>query len=135
MPDPSTSPQNSRGLTAGLLSFWGSAGRHVMAVVELAGIEGKEAAGLYVRLAVMLIAALIFLVFGYFLMLLFVVFLIGTLFGLAWFWIFLGLLALLHFLVAFLCATHVKRHLKTPVFAATSAEIRKDLESLKSVKP
>ncbi len=134
MPESTTSPPQSRGLTAGLLSFWGSAGRHVLAVVELAGIEGKEAIALYVRLAVMLIAALIFLVFGYFLALLFVVFLIATIFGVSWLWIFLGL-GLLHFLLAFLCATHVRTHMKTPVFAATTAEIRKDLESMKSAKP
>ncbi|MEX1119152.1 MAG: phage holin family protein [Terrimicrobiaceae bacterium] len=134
MSETSTPPQNSRGLTAGFLSFWGSAGRHVLAVVELAGIESKEAIALYVRLAVMLVAALIFLIFGYFLALLFVVFLIATIFGISWLWIFLGL-ALLHFLLAFVCATHVRTHLKTPVFASTSAEIRKDLESLKSVKP
>jgi len=134
MPDFSMPPQSSRGLTAGLLSFWGSVGRHILALVELAGMEGKEAIALYVRLAVMLIAGLIFLVFGYFLTLLFVVFLIATIFGVSWLWIFLGL-AVLHFLVALLCAIHVKTHLKSPVFTATSAEIRKDLESLKSVKP
>jgi len=127
--------QNARGLTAGLLSFWGSAGRHVLALAELAGLEGKAAVALYVRLAVMLVACLIFLVFGYFLTLLFVVFLIATIFGVSWLWIFLGGLALLHFMVAFLCALHVKTHLQTPVFEATSSEIRRDLESLKSVKP
>ncbi len=134
MPDFTTPPQNSRGLTADLLSFWGSAGRHVVAVVELAGIEGKEAVALYVRLAVMLLAAIIFVVFGYVLTLFFLAFLIAIIFGVSWLWICLGF-ALLHFLVAFLCATHVRTHLKSPVFAATSAEIRKDLQSLKSVKP
>lgn len=133
MSDPSMPRQNARGLTAGLLSFWGSAGRHVLALAELAGLEGKAAVALYVRLAVMLVACLIFLVFGYFLALLFVVFLIATIFGVSWLWIFLGL-GLLHFLVAFLCALHVKTHLRTPVFEVTSSEIRKDLESLKSAK-
>lgn len=117
-----------------ILSLWGSAGRHIQALVELAGLEGREALALYLRLAVMLVAALIFLVFGYVLILLFFAFLIAHLFGISWIWITLAL-ALIHFLVTFLCATHVRTHMRSPVFAATSAELRRDFEALKSSKP
>jgi uncharacterized membrane protein YqjE len=116
------------------LSLWGSVGRHIQSLLELAGLEGREALALYVRLAVMLVAALIFLVFGYVLALLFFAFLIAHLFGISWIWITLGL-AVLHLLVTFLCASHVRTHMRSPVFTATSAELRKDFEALKTSKP
>ncbi len=127
-------PPAQRGFVGELLSLWGSGGRHICAIIELAGLEGREALALYLRLAVMLFAAVVFLVFGYLLILLFVAFLAALLFGVSWLWISLGL-ALLHFLVAFLCASHVRRHMRAPVFTSTSAEIRKDLDSLKSARP
>ncbi len=127
------SAQTPRGLMVEVLSLWGSAGRHIQALLELAGLEGREALALYVRLAVMLVAALIFLVFGYVLALLFFAFLIAHLFGISWIWITLGL-AVLHFLVTFLCASHVRTHMRSPVFTATSAELRRDFEALKTSK-
>lgn len=121
----------SRGIVAELLSLVGSFGRHVQSLGALAGEEAREAAELYLRLAVMLLAAIFFAAFGYVIILLFLAFLIATIFQVAWIWILLGF-SILHLLVAFLCATHVKNHWKTPVFPATSAEIRRDLDSLKS---
>lgn len=127
-------PKASRGLTAELLSLWGSAGRHIQALVELAGIEGREAVALYIRLAIMLGAALVFLVFGYIFALLFVAFLVATIFGVSWLWISLAL-AILHLIVCILCATHVRTHFRSPIFTATSAELRRDFDALKSKRP
>ncbi len=92
-------------------------------------METKEAVGLYVRLIVMLLAALLFVLLGWILLLLTIAFLIAMFTSIAWVWIALGF-TLFHFLVAILCATHVKKHFSTPVFQTTSAEIRKDLELL-----
>lgn len=124
----------ARGLAANVLSLGGSLGRHVQALVELAGVESREALALYLRLAVMLGAALIFLVFGYVLLLLFISFLFAAVFGIPWVWISLAL-ALIHFLVAFICANHVRCHMRSPVFEATRAELRKDFEQLKKTPP
>lgn len=111
------------------IRFFGSFSRHFQALFALAGMETKEAVGLYVRLIVMLLAALLFVLLGYILLLLTVAFLIAMFTPIAWVWIALGF-AVFHFLVAFLCATHVKKHFATPVFQTTSAEIRKDLALL-----
>lgn len=112
-----------------LLSLVGSFGRHLDSLGALAGEEAREAGALYLRLAVMLGAALFFAAFGYILLLLFVAFLIATVFHVLWIWILLGF-TVLHLLVAFLCASHVKNHFRTPVFAATKSELRRDLEEL-----
>ncbi len=61
-------------------------------------------------------------------------FLLAYLFSISWIWITLGL-AVLHFLAAVICALIVKKHIQTPVFTATSAEVKRDLESLKNFKP
>ncbi len=120
----------SRGLVAELLSLVGSFGRHVQSLGALAGEEAREAGALYLRLAIMLFAAIFFAAFGYVLVLLFLAFLIATIFHVAWIWILLGF-SILHLLGAFLCASHVKNHWHTPVFSATASEIRRDLDSLK----
>lgn len=126
--------RRARGLVGDLLSLGGSLGRHVQALVELAGVESREALALYLRLAVMLGAALVFLVFGYVLLLLFISFLCAAVFGISWVWISLAL-AVLHFLVAFVCANHVRTHMKSPVFESTRAELRRDFEQLKRTSP
>lgn len=129
-----TNDRPSRGLVADFLSLGGSIGRHVQALVELAGMEGREAMALYLRLAIMLGAALVFLVFGYVLILIFISFVCAAMFGISWIWISL-VLAVLHFLVAYICASHVRNHMKSPVFESTRAELRRDFEQLKKASP
>ena len=123
MPEP-------RGFLDGLLSLFGSFGRYFEAIGALAGEEAREAGELFLRLAVMLAAALFFAAFGYVLFLFFVAFLVAAVFHVSWIWILLGLTAL-HFLVAIICAVHVKNHWRTPVFPATRSEISRDLDALR----
>jgi len=118
---------------AELLSLFGSFGRYFEALGALVGEEAREAGALYLRLAVMLAAALFFAAFGYVLLLLFAAFLIALVFHVAWIWILLGF-TVLHLLGAFLCASHVRNHWRTPVFSATKGEISRDLESLKGAR-
>jgi len=119
-----------RGLIDGLLSLLGSFGRYFEAIGALAGEEAREASALFLRLAVMLAAALFFVAFGYVLFLFFAAFLIAGVFHVAWIWILLGL-TVLHFLAAVICALHVKNHWRTPVFPATRSEISRDLDALR----
>lgn len=119
-----------RGLTAELLSLFGSFTRHLTALGALAGEEAREAGALYLRLAVMLGAALFFAAFGYILLWIFVAFLIAAVCGISWVWIVL-VSTVLHLGIAFVCANHVRTHWRTPVFPATAAEIRRDIDSLK----
>lgn len=134
-PVPGAQPASGpRGLLDVVLSLFGSFGRYFESIAALAGEEAREAAALYLRLAVMLAAALFFAAFGYILFLLFAAFLLATVFTISWIWILLGF-TVLHLLVAFLCATHVKNHWRTPVFSATKNEISRDLNDLRGGRP
>jgi uncharacterized membrane protein YqjE len=139
MPDPVLPPRGSgresnRGILAELLNFLSSFGEHIQALVALAGLESREAAGVYIRALVALGAALVLLMFGYLLMLIFVAFALAALFHWDWIWIALGL-AVAHFLGVAGCLLYLKARLKSPVFTATSAELQRDFAALKSYKP
>ncbi len=138
MPDPVTPPSGegrttNRGVVAELLNFAASLGQHVQHLVALASLESKEAAGVYIRALIALGAALILLVFGYLLSLIFVAFLLAQVFGIAWLWICLGL-AVAHLLGVLACGLYIRARIKSPVFTATTAEMQRDLEALKNFK-
>lgn len=95
----------------------------------MAGEEAREAAALAVRMAVMLFAALFFAAFGYVLLLLSAAFLIAAIFHVSWMWILPGFV-LVHGLLAFLCANHVRTHWRSPLFPETRGEIARDLDAL-----
>jgi uncharacterized membrane protein YqjE len=105
---------------------------YLHARLELAGIEGKEAAihlGIILGLA---IVALVMVVFGYFFLVLFLVFLIGLAFGgNAWVWVMLGA-AVIHIVGAAVLLLIAKARLGQPLFPLTLEELKKDQEWLKS---
>lgn len=109
----------------------GSVVRHLQALGALAGAESRDAIALYLRLIIMLVAALLFLGVAYICFLFFVAFAVAMLFGVQWIWITLGLVVI-HLVLAFWCASHVKAHYGTPVFPLTGAEVRKDLAQLRN---
>jgi uncharacterized membrane protein YqjE len=107
---------------------------YLRARLQLAGIEGKEAA---VHSAVILgLAAggLIVLVFGYLFLIIGLVFLIALAMGggNAWIWVLLGA-ALLHIAGAALLIFIAKSKLGTPLFPLTLDELKKDQEWLKTI--
>ncbi len=118
-----------RGLFAELLSLIGSIGRYFQALTALVGEESREALALGLRLAVMLAAALFFAAFGYVLLVIAIAFFAAHFLGISWLWI-LGGFTLLHLLIAFICAKHVKDHSRTRLFESTRREIARDLENL-----
>jgi len=106
---------------------------YLQARLELAGIEGKEAA---VHLAIILglaIGALILLVFGYFFAVVTLVFLIALVCGggNAWIAVLAGA-AVLHFLIAGLLLLIARMRLGAPLFPLTLEELKKDQEWLKT---
>ena len=105
---------------------------YLHARLELAGIEGKEAAihlGIILGLA---IVALVMVVFGYFFLVLFLVFLIGLAFGgNAWVWVMLAA-AVIHIVGAAVLLLIAKARLGQPLFPLTLEELKKDQEWLKS---
>ena len=122
-------PTVSRGLIAELLSLLGSGMRYIHAVSALAAAEGREAGENYLKMAVLLLASLLFAIFGYLLALLFLAFLLASLLGISWAWI-CGGFAGLHLLLAVAAATAAKRRFHQPVFQTTAAELKRDFEAL-----
>jgi uncharacterized membrane protein YqjE len=129
--DPGPSNPEPTGITAAALRLFGSITRHLQSLVALAGLEGREALALYVRLAIVLGAGLFFAAFGYIFVVLFVAFAIAHLFHVDWLWISLGLAAF-HLLAALIAGLYVKKYFRTPVFRGTAEEIRKDAAALRS---
>jgi uncharacterized membrane protein YqjE len=73
---------------------------------------------------------MLFLAFGYVILILFLAFLCEAVFGFSWLWITLAL-GLVHILLAVLCAWRIREGIRTPVFSAFANQIRRDSEALK----
>lgn len=105
---------------------------YLRARLELAGIEGKEA---FAHVAIMVglaIAAVIAAIFGYFFLVIAVVFLIArAIGGEVWIWVMLGA-AGLHLGGALVLALVARARLARPIFPATLDELRKDQQWLKT---
>lgn len=132
-PPPSPGPA-PRGVLGEFLSLLGSLGNHLQALLALAGLEAREAAGVYIRAIIFLVLALVFLIFGYAFFILFIAFALATLCKVAWIWITLGL-AGFHFIGTALAILYVKNRVKAPVFTATADELKRDFTSLKNFQP
>ena len=104
---------------------------HVRVRVELAGIEGREAAVHYGVLLALAIAGFVCVIFGYLFFCLALVFLIARLFGdeNAWIWVSFGM-ALLHAGAGAGAFFWIRMKISKQVFAATFDELRKDQEWL-----
>lgn len=85
------------------------------------------------QLLALIIASVVFAVFGYILVLFFIAFLFAIVFGVSWIWISLGL-ALLHLAGLAICALMAKKYLRSPFFKATAAELKRDFDALKTFK-
>ena len=105
---------------------------YLKARLELAGLEGKEAA---IHLAIILglvIGGLVVVVFGYLFLVIALVFLIARAFGDgAWPWVLLAA-ALFHFILAGLLLLIARLRLGVPLFPLTLEELKKDQEWLKT---
>src|SRR5580692_5855261 len=118
-------PPGKEGLIDHLRALAASVAAYLGARLQLAGIESREAAGHYLKILVLLVAAFFGLVFGYIFLCLAGVFILHHLLKVDWIWIMLGA-ALFHIAVA--CAAILVAKAKFPkaVFAATIAEFKKD---------
>jgi uncharacterized membrane protein YqjE len=133
LPPSADARERPQGALPELLRFAGSFGRHVQGLVQLASLETKEAAMVGLRLLALLVASIVFAVFGYVLVLFFIAFLLAIVFKISWIWISLGL-ALVHFGVVAFCALAAKKYLRSPVFKATATELKRDFDALKAFK-
>ena len=106
---------------------------YLRARLELAGLEGREAAAHVAVLVALAMGALVVAIFGYLFFVIAAVFLIAWALGggNAWIWVTLGA-AFMHFIAAAALAIVAKVKLSRPLFAATLDEFKKDQEWLKN---
>ena len=125
------------GLFAHLSALLAGKLAYLRARLELAGLEGKEAAIHFAIILGLAIGALILAVFGYFFAVLAVVFLIGLAFGGGTAWLYVvAATALAHFIFAAVLLLVARAKLGAPLFPLTLEELQKDQEWLKkNAKP
>jgi uncharacterized membrane protein YqjE len=125
-PERATSSE-SAGIFAHALDLLGAALAYFQARFELASLEGREAAGHYLKTVGILLGGIVLVVFGYFFLCFAVVFAIATAFGNgnAWIWVTLAA-AVLHLLIGAGLVFKVRSLIHRPVFAATLEEFKKD---------
>jgi len=106
---------------------------YLRARFQLAGLETKEAAVHYAFILALAVVALVTIIFGYFFLVIALVFLVALACGGgdAWIWVTLGA-AVLHFLGAALLLLIAKLKLAQPMFAASIEELKKDQQWLKT---
>jgi uncharacterized membrane protein YqjE len=106
---------------------------YLRARLQLAGLEGKEAAVHYAIILGMAVGALFVAVFGYIFLVIALVFLIAWACGggNAWIWVMFGA-ALVHFLGTGLLLFLAKQKFSQPMFTATFEEFKKDQQWLKN---
>ena len=129
--NPSTGVQKRPGFFESVSQYLGSAADYFGARMSLFGIEFKEAAGNYIKLAILVVSALMFLVFGLVFFVVFLMFAVQRLTHWDWLWI-LGGFFLLSFGVMTGCLLLAWGRLKTKVLTQTIEEFKKDKQWLAS---
>lgn len=128
-PPPAPGETEEHGLSSHLLAFLASGLGYFRARLELAGIEGKEAAQIYLKVALLLVACLVLFAFGYAFLWIGAIALIAGALHFHWGWIVL-LVAVLHFAGVAGSAWGILTLWKKRTFTATLEEFRKDQEWL-----
>ena len=132
MPDSAPEAQ-AAGIFGHLTALLAAKLAYVRARLELAGLEGREAAVHYGIILGLAVGGLIAVIFGYCFFIIALVFLLAHFIGgeNAWIWVMLGA-AVLHFLSAAALLLMAKARLGTPMFAASLDELKHDQEWLKN---
>lgn len=117
----------SAGFFAHALDLLGATLAYFQTRFALASLEGREAAGHYLKTLGLLLGGVVIIVFGYFFFCFAGVFAIATAFGggNAWIWVTLAA-AVLHLLIGVVLLLKVRSLVHRPVFAATLEEFKKD---------
>lgn len=135
MPDPLENAQAAQaaGIFGHLSALLAAKLAYLRARLELAGLEGREAAVHYGVVLGLAVGGLIALVFGYFFFVIALVFLVAHWIGgeTAWIWVLLGAAAL-HFIGAAALVLVAKSRLGVPMFSASLDELKQDQEWLKT---
>ncbi len=127
-PQPPPEP-NAPGLPESIRLMLASAAGYLHARFELLSLEAKDAGGNYVKLAIVLVCAVLFLLGGLRFLVRAAVYAVAAIFSFRWGWVFLGFGVLSVALTAGLALVAKARFIK-PSFPATIAEFKKDKEWL-----
>ena len=120
---------HSGGLLDHLRELLAAGLEYLQARLALVGIEAKEALLHFALIIGLLVAAVTVILFGYLFLCIALTLLVAQLLGISPGWVILAL-ALLHFVVAAGSVFFAVVRLKTAVFAATLAELKKDQQWL-----
>lgn len=119
------------GFFARLIGYASSLAAYLRARLALAGLEAKEAVVHYLIIFALAAAAVTAVLFGYFFLIMAIVFGLAALIGGAYTWIWLTfVVALVHFGGAAAALWMAKGRFTQPMFGATLNEFRKDQEWL-----
>ena len=110
-----------------------SAMGYLYARLELLSLEAKDAGGNYLKLAIVLVCALVFMLLGLLFLVMSAVYAVAALFSFRWGWVFLGFGVISLALVVAL-ALIARARFKVASFPATIAEFKKDKEWLSQTK-
>ena len=122
------------GFSDHLRGLLAAAAGYFRARLELAGLEGREAALAYAKVAAFLVVAMVCLFFGYLLFWVGVIALVAFYTGIQWGWLALAA-AMLHGIGGGLFLWAARNHWGTPVFEETLNELRKDQQWLATPRP
>lgn len=120
------------GLLSNALAFVGALAGFIESRLELVASESKAALAQLLALIACLIAALMFFAIGYIFLIASAVVWLARTAGVTWWWIALAA-AGVHFLFALILLIIAKVWTAKPLFPATSAELEKDRQWLKSL--
>lgn len=120
------------GLLSSLLALVGALASFIESRLGLFATESKAALAQLLMLIVCVIGALLFFAIGYIFLMASAVVWLARIAGVPWWWIALAA-AGLHFLVALILLLVAKAWTARPLFPATTAELEKDRQWLKSL--
>ena len=133
--NPQTPPEpTAPGLPESIRLMLASAMGYFHARFELLSLEAKDAGGNYVKLAIVLVCAVMFLLVGLLFLVMAAVYAVAAIFSFRWGWVFLGF-GLLSIGLTTALALVAKARFKKPSFPASIAEFKKDKEWLSQTNP
>ena len=122
--------RHPQGLIASVRKIFRAAVLHIRLLVELAVSECGDVVEDYIYAIGFLLFAVVSLIFGYLLLMVFTAVLFVHLLGFAWLWVVVLVMAFLHIAATVVCVWQFKKKIVRPVLTRTIAEVRKDLDLL-----
>ena len=125
-------PAGHSGLINNLLALGNDLAGSLGSRIALFAAESKTALVQIVILLACVVGAIVLALFGYIFLIASVIAAVAEALEVSWIWITLAV-AGIHFLLAVICLLVARARMKNPMFASTTAELKKDREWLKNL--